>query len=65
MMKDGEFAIYLGKEYSAGKIEKGKIVLPLIHGFQRHICLDILNCCNKNRVPKTGLCFCFAAFHPG
>ena len=27
MMKDGEFAIYLGKEYSAGKIEKGKIVL--------------------------------------
>ena len=26
-MKDGEFAIYLGKEYSAGKIEKGKIVL--------------------------------------
>ncbi|WP_147339842.1 hypothetical protein [Eubacterium sp. AF17-7] len=27
MMKDGEFAIYLGKEYSAGEIEKGKIVL--------------------------------------
>ena len=27
LMKDGEFAIYLGKEYSAGKIEKGKIVL--------------------------------------
>ena len=26
-MKDGEFAIYLGKEYSAGEIEKGKIVL--------------------------------------
>ena len=41
------------------------VVYPLIHGFQRHICLDILNCCNKNRVPKTGLCFCFAAFHPG
>ena len=26
MMKDGEFAIYLGKEYSAGEIEIGKIV---------------------------------------
>ena len=26
-MKDGKYAIYLGKEYSAGKIEKGKIVL--------------------------------------
>ena len=27
MMKDGKYAIYLGKEYSAGEIEKGKIVL--------------------------------------
>ena len=27
MMKDGEFVIYLGKEYSAGEIEKEKIVL--------------------------------------
>ena len=26
-MKDGKYAIYLGKEYSAGEIEKGKIVL--------------------------------------
>ena len=26
-MKDGEFAIYLGKEYSAGKTKEGKIVL--------------------------------------
>ena len=27
MMKDGEFAIYLGKEYSAGETQEGKIVL--------------------------------------
>ena len=33
------------------------VVYPLNHGFQRHTCLDILNCCNKNRVPETGLCF--------
>jgi len=26
-MKDGEFAIYLGKEYSAGETQEGKIVL--------------------------------------
>ena len=26
-MKDGEFAIYLGKEYSAGKTKEEKIVL--------------------------------------
>ena len=27
MMKDGEFAIYLGKEYTAGETQEGKIVL--------------------------------------
>ena len=26
-MKDGEFAIYLGKEYTAGETQEGKIVL--------------------------------------
>ena len=27
MMKDGEFAIYLGNEYTAGETQEGKIVL--------------------------------------
>ena len=27
MMKDGKYAIYLGREYSAGETQEGKIVL--------------------------------------